>query len=158
MSTQKRALGDSTNSPVKASATKRVKKEAPTAVDTPDSRTRGALRKVSRAQALATLDRLAAGYKDKSGQGYAAARRDAKGCLLAQKKTNRVDNGYIQIAPLTIVNIETVIVINDSDDDEPLVQSTSYSLAPRSRGQNGQTKGKTVAQNAHRLVVIAHKE
>ncbi|KAH0558606.1 hypothetical protein GP486_004742, partial [Trichoglossum hirsutum] len=89
------------------------------------------LSKVTREQALATVERLKVGYKDKSGASYEPAKSNEIGCVLAQKGTNREENGYVQIAPLVDI---------------------------RTRARKGETKKpKARPQNAHRLVVIAHK-
>jgi hypothetical protein len=47
------------------------------------------LSRVTREQALATLERLKMGYRDKSGASYEAAKSNEIGCVLAQKGTNR---------------------------------------------------------------------
>ena len=82
-------------------------------------------------QALATLERLRSGYTDKSGSGYPAAETNEAGCTLVRKGANRLDNGYVQIAPVV------------------LKQTRALKGAPR--------KNKTPPQGAHRLVVVAHK-
>ena len=86
---------------------------------------------VSKDSALATVKRLVDGHKDKSGAGYGPAIRDSRGCLVAQKKPNRAENGYIQIKPIS-----------------SNTRGKAGSTAKASRTGNG--------PGAHRLVVLAH--
>ncbi|KAH8688024.1 hypothetical protein GQ44DRAFT_833247 [Phaeosphaeriaceae sp. PMI808] len=97
-------------------------------VPPPLSPSLAALAALSRALATTTLDRLIQGYQNKSGSGYGPATSNAAGCLLCQKGTNRADNAYVQIAP----------------------------ISSASRGAAGEKRAKPLPQNAHRLVVIAH--
>ena len=53
------------------------------------SRTATELANVTRSQAAATIARLRAGYRDKSGAGYPAALTNEAGCVLVQKTPNR---------------------------------------------------------------------
>ena len=89
------------------------------------------LRQVPRDKAIQTLQRLKNGHRDKSGASYPAATTNINNCILVQKTPNRKENGYIQIAP--IVQIRTRAKLR------------------------AQKKTKPKPQNAHRLVVIAHK-
>jgi len=92
-----------------------------------------ALSAVTPALAAETLQRLIEGYSDKSGSQYGPATTNLAGCQLAQKAPNRADNGYIQIAPVV-------------------------RKAERTRALKGEAhKDKPPPQNAHRLVVVAHK-
>ena len=73
----KRVLQDATNSPRAAKVPKT------------ESETSAQLRALSREQARETLDRLIAGYTDKSGHGYPAATTNATDCMLVGKAPNR---------------------------------------------------------------------
>lgn len=85
------------------------------------------LRLVPSSLAAKTIQRLIDGYRDKSGSSYPSAISNLRGCLLAQKKPNRAENGYIQIAPI--------------------------STSPR--GLAGSSSKGPIAQIASRLVIIA---
>jgi hypothetical protein len=103
----------------------------------PPSKAITQLSSIAPKHARATLQRLTDGYRDKSGSGYPAATTNATGCVLVQKVTNRTQNGYIQITPISLAT-----------------------TGPRTGTRNGTTKDASdelAPQNAHRLVVIAHK-
>lgn len=96
-----------------------------------ESATTTELRALSPELSRLTLERLLNGYSDKSGSGYGPVLTNNIGCKLVQKSPNRDDNGYIQIAPVVEL---------------------------RSRAKKGEEKKRKASpQNAHRLVVMAHK-
>ncbi|KAF4625086.1 hypothetical protein G7Y89_g13083 [Cudoniella acicularis] len=97
----------------------------------PDSATLRELKLVTKEVAQDTLKRLRDGYTDKSGSSYPAAVITPSGCILCQKKPNRAENGYIQIAPI--------------------------STGTRAGTKNGITAQKPLPQNAHWLAVVAYK-
>lgn len=75
------------------------------------------------------IRRLQVGYIQKSGQGYPAAQVNATGCVLAQKKPNRILNGYVQATPVVEVG---------------------------KRGLRGDVSASERPHGAHRIVVLLH--
>lgn len=118
--------------PANANANANVLPPTPTKNPPPPPLSKSAqqLAAVSPKAARNTLERLKVGYTQKSGQGYPAMQTNMAGCWLAQKSTNRADNGYVQISPM--------------------VESTG-------RSANGVHKEAVLPQGAHRLAVRAWK-
>lgn len=86
---------------------------------------------VPRSRWEAALGRLVDGYVDKSGSGYPAAATNGLGCLLGQKGTNRLENGYLQVTPVVPVG------------------------AGRAR-RGGERKEREKPFGAHRVAVLLH--
>lgn len=125
----------------------------------PASATLTALAAISPTTARKTLQRLIDGYTDpRSGSGYAAAKGNGAGCILAQKQANRTVRG-LMVTPFTLTPRHcTPLGTSLSERDS---QENGYiQIAPVSeatRGLAGSSQGRIAPQNAHRLAVIAYK-
>jgi len=106
------------------------------------------LRRVTRAMARATLAQLRTGYSSRSGSVVAAMEENELGCFLGAKKPNRSVSHH----PCGALDHDHLLTGSTALQDNGYIQITPVGFPAVYR-----TTGKTFAQLAHRLAVIAEK-